>query len=215
MCAVLGLHSQDYIDLNLLKKILVQSMIRGKHATGIAYLENDEIKYKIIPSHAESFDIPDIATKYLIAHCRYSTSDLEYNQPIVSDKWAVVHNGVITQAHPSTWPDLYGYEFQTKCDSEIVLRSLEDDKHPLNLNGSMACAVLENSDSGALHFFRNEQRPLYFTELGTTTIVASTRDILARSGINQATKTQACYTYKTQNNQTMKHKVRDVIEDLQ
>ena len=215
MCAVLGLHSEEYIDIHFFKRLLEQSMIRGKHATGIAYIENGEIKHQILPTHALDFEIPPITTKYLIAHCRYSTSDLEWNQPIIGEQLAVAHNGVITQANPDTWEETYGYKFDTKCDSEIVLRCMEDDKHPLQLKGSMACAVLDNRETGALHFFRNEQRPLYYTNINSTTVVASTRDILYRSGIDEAIKTQACYTYKTQNNQTIKTKVRDVIEDLQ
>ena len=222
MCAVIGLHSKNYLDINLLRSILNQSMIRGKHATGIAYLEDGMIQHKILPTNAKDFVLPDIQTKQLIAHCRYSTSDLDWNQPMLSYKHqiALVHNGVITQQAPELWSDIYGYEFATKCDSEIALRMWIDDKHPLELGeeSSMACVVLDNSGQQAqMHFFRNNQRPLYFAIQSDTTIVASTRDIMMRSGIASSSikKTDMCKSYKISDQQITYSEINIATQDLQ
>jgi glutamine phosphoribosylpyrophosphate amidotransferase len=222
MCAVIGLHSNDFLDMNMLRSVLDQSMIRGKHATGIAYIDDGLIKWKILPTHAKDFVLPDIQTKQLIAHCRYSTSDLDWNQPMYSQEHqvALVHNGVITQASPESWPETYGYDFATKCDSEIAMRMWIDDKHPLELgeDSSMSCVVLDNrANKPYMHFFRNNQRPLYYAVQSNTTIVASTRDIMMRSGITPDTirKTDMCKSYKISDAQITYSEINLATEDLQ
>ena len=171
-----------------------------------------------MPKSAESFDIPkDIYAKFLIAHCRYSTSDIEWNQPIVSKDIAVVHNGVITQADSTTWEDTYNYKFETKCDSEILLRAWENQTHGLFLEGSMATILLDARRTASMHFFRNEQRPLYYAQTHKDTFVASTKDILVRAGISGfgIKKTDSCVDYVIHNNNLRTTKIRDVMEDLQ
>ncbi len=215
MCAILGIQSKEIVDMQLFREMLSQSMIRGKHATGIAWIENDNIKTYVMPETAEDFTLPDIETNTIIGHCRYSTSDLEYNQPVFSDKVAVAHNGVITQADPETWEETYNLQFTTKCDSEIILRTWENQSHPLKLNGSMATLLIDTRQQNALHFFRNEQRPLYFSMNDNTYYIASTADILSRSGITNYVKTDACVDYTIINNNLRRALIREVNEDLQ
>jgi len=221
MCAVIGVHNNDKVDIDSFRKLLDQSMIRGKHATGLAYIDYkdaNKIKHFILPKSADAFDIPDnIYTKMLIAHCRYSTSDIEWNQPIVSQDIAVVHNGVITQSDPSTWEATYNYKFETKCDSEIILRAWENQSHALWLEGSMSAVVIDARGTNSMHFFRNEQRPLYYAQANKDTFIASTKDILERAGISGfgIEKTEPCVDYVIQKNALRKARIRDVIEDLQ
>ena len=195
MCAVVGAFSKTKVDLDLFQKVMVQSMIRGKHASGIAWNNNGKLAYRIIDESANFLAFKNIDTNMIIGHARYSTSDLNYNQPIKTDKIAIVHNGVISQEHPDTWKDTYGYNFNTKNDSEIVLRSYENNKHPLQLDGSMATIILDMTNKPTILFFRNEQRPLYYST-DKDIYIASTKNILERSGFEHILKTDSCVEYK-------------------
>ena len=215
MCAILGISSKNTVDMDLFRSMLNQSMIRGKHATGIAWIEDDKIKHLVIPVSANNFKLPNIVTQSIIGHCRYSTSDLDYNQPIVDSGLAVAHNGVITQTDPNTWEETYKYKFKTRCDSEIILRNWQNKIHPINTIGSMATLILDTREKNAMHFFRNEQRPLYYSKNNDDFYIASTKNILERTGITQYKKTDACTDYKIINNVLTVRKIRDVVEDLQ
>ena len=195
MCAVVGAFSTTKVDLDLVQKVMVQSMIRGKHASGIAWNNNGKLAYRIINESANFLAFKNIDTNMIIGHARYSTSDLNYNQPIKTDKIAIVHNGVISQEHPDTWKDTYGYDFVTKNDSEIVVRSYENNNHPLQLDGSMATIILDMTNKPTILFFRNEQRPLYYST-DKDIYIASTKNILERSGFEQIFKTDSCVEYK-------------------
>ena len=195
MCAVVGAFSKTKVDLDLFQKVMVQSMIRGKHASGIAWNNNGKLAYRIIDESANFLAFKNIDTNMIIGHARYSTSDLNYNQPIKTDKIAIVHNGVISQEHPDSWKDTYGYDFVTKNDSEIVLRSYENNKHPLQLDGSMATIILDMTEKPTILFFRNEQRPLYYST-DKDIYIASTKNILERSGFEHILKTDSCVEYK-------------------
>ena len=216
MCAVIGMHnSNSHIDMLMFGRMLEQSMVRGKHATGIAWVENGSVQTFIMPEPASKFEIPEIKTNTIIGHCRYSTSDLAYNQPIHDKDLAVVHNGVITQSAPETWQETYGMSFKTKCDSEIMLRTWEKGTHALHLEGSMAALLIDARQKNALHFFRNEQRPLYYSVAGATVHIASTKDILKRSGIRSCLKAKCCVDYQISDGSLIEIKVRDILEDLQ
>ena len=219
MCGVIGIFSQKNIDQEIIQTLLLQSMIRGKHATGLSWIdwENNKsiIKHKIVKHSADKFDLPEIKTKHLIAHCRYSTSDLQYNQPIIYDDVAIVHNGVVTQTDAKKWQSIYNMRFDTKCDSEILLKHYIKNIHPLNLDGSMSCILLDNKDTPTIRFFRNEQRPLYYANYKNTYYIASTKDILARSNIKNIIKTQCCIDYKLSKNGLNEVMIRKSKGDLQ
>ena len=114
MCAVVGAYSKDKVNLESFQRVIVQSMIRGKHASGIAWNDNGKLAYRVISESANFLEFKGIETNMIIGHARYSTSDLNFNQPITSDKIAIVHNGVISQENPDTWKDIYGYDFKTR-----------------------------------------------------------------------------------------------------
>ena len=195
MCAVVGAYSKDKVNLELFQRVMLQSMIRGKHASGIAWNDNGKLAYRVISESANFLEFKNIETNMIIGHARYSTSDLNFNQPITSDKIAIVHNGVISQENPDTWKAIYGYDFKTRNDSEIILRSYENKKHPLQLNGSMATIILDLIKKPTILFFRNEQRPLYYST-DKDIYIASTKNILERSGFEHILKTDSCIEYK-------------------
>ena len=146
MCGIVGMSSNDYVDIALFKKLLVESMVRGKHATGISWVENETVKTMTEPVSADKIQIPNIKTMSIIGHCRYSTSNIEYNQPITDSGVSVAHNGVITQTAPENWSKIYKCDFNTECDSEILLKMWLKGIHPLELDGSMAVLLLDKKD---------------------------------------------------------------------
>lgn len=215
MCGVVGVYSKNNVDLEKLQILLKESQIRGKHATGVAWIENNKIKYDIVKYSADRYQLPNIKSNMVIAHCRYSTSDLEWNQPIVDNDIAVVHNGVVTQADPSRWESMYKMKFSTKCDSEILLRHWQKNIHALHIKGSMACLVLDTREKPVMHFFRNEQRPLYYAKDNDDYYVVSTANILQRCKISNAKKAECCIDYKIIDCQITETQIRKPNEDLQ
>ena len=169
MCSVIGaiIKEPRAEDFLMLHRVFLESKIRGMHATGIAYVKNNEIVIdkRPVPADEFPFNFPSYVNEdgnlYLIGHCRYSTSDLEFNQPIGNQDQAVVHNGVITQELPENWKELYGYTCTTKNDSELVLHS----DSPLEEFPDMSMGVCELTSDKKLLVYRNGKRPLYLTSI--------------------------------------------------
>ena len=194
MCAVIGVYLQQPTaeDFEMVKRVFLESKIRGMHATGISFLphwSNDAIETYKEPVPADRFSwinkledcVASDGNLYLIGHCRYSTSDLAYNQPMVSvsNQKSIVHNGVITQELPENWQELYGYDTLTTNDSELILHS-ED---PLREFAHMSMGVIELSQEKKIRFYRNGKRPLYLTSVANGSIITSTKDIAKRAGL--------------------------------
>jgi len=187
MCGVIGAiikkpHAEDFL---MLHRVFLESKIRGLHATGIAYVKNNEIVIdkRPVPADEFPFNFPSYVNEdgnlYLIGHCRYSTSDLEFNQPIGNQDQAVVHNGVITQELPENWKELYGYTCTTKNDSELILHS----DSPLEEFPDMSMGVCELTSDKKLLVYRNGKRPLYLTSISNGCIITSTADISKRAEV--------------------------------
>jgi glutamine phosphoribosylpyrophosphate amidotransferase len=188
MCAVIGavIKSPSHKDFENLKRVFLESKIRGMHATGVAFIKNGKVHIdkKPVPADQFPFDFSSYVNEdgnlYLVGHCRYSTSDLEYNQPIGNDNVAIVHNGVITQELPENWKAKYGYDCETKNDSELVLHS----DSPLEEFSNMSMAVCElDATKKELLTYRNGKRPLYLTTMSNGSIITSTADIPKRAGL--------------------------------
>lgn len=209
MCGVIGIQMEGVTDaeLQFVRNLFNESMIRGKHATGVTYFNGENLVTIKEPLPVDEFlkkhdpadwvythDMSDTPCLALIGHIRYSTSDLRYNQPfqgIVIDEHfgplptAIAHNGVISQESPSTWE----YDTQTANDSEMILRALESGDHPLEkfADRSMAVTTIEvlrragtDRPFPMLKGFRNHERPLWrMNHKGL--IFASTKDIIKRA----------------------------------
>ena len=120
---------------------------------------------------------------YLIGHCRYSTSDLAYNQPLWNENVSIVHNGVVSQEMPENWERLYGYKCKTRNDSELIVHTLQANKSPLEEFPDSSMAVIELYKEKKLRFYRNGKRPIYFTSLKNGVIITSTKDIALRADL--------------------------------
>jgi glutamine phosphoribosylpyrophosphate amidotransferase len=195
MCSVIGIviKQPTVKDFQLVRNIFKGSKIRGMHATGMSFLPHwskeivtikDAIPAdKFVDVHLQDSSLIDMISDdgvlYLIGHCRYSTSDLEYNQPLYTSEKSIVHNGVITQESPDKWKHTFGYDCITKNDSELVLHS-ED---PLNQFHDMSMSVCELNIEKILRVYRNGKRPLYFTSVSNGVIITSTADIARRAGL--------------------------------
>ena len=191
MCSVIGaiLKEPRAEDFLMLHRVFLESKIRGMHATGISYVQNNKIvtDKRPVPADEFPFNFPNYLNEdgnlYLVGHCRYSTSDLEYNQPIANSNISVVHNGVITQELPEHWAEKYGYNCETKNDTELILRNLEAGGSPLQDWKDSSLAVCELYADKKLRVYRNGQRPLYLTSIPSGCIITSTSDIPARANV--------------------------------
>jgi len=206
MCGVIGaflIHPTEE-DLLSVSRVFIQTKIRGLHATGVSFIKNEKIHTikEPIPSDIffEKYKIYDFLNEdgnlYLIGHCRYSTSNLIYNQPISDDNISIVHNGVITQENYENWESMYGYTCITANDSELVLRSILDEKPPLLRWFDSSMAVCELRKNKTIGFYRNGKRPLYYTKLINGFIITSTENIAKRSNLNgKISKTELSVHY--------------------
>lgn len=213
MCGIIGFVSTRVTSeqIKTLKKVMKESRIRGKHASGIAWYNGESIlsvvKPKPIDELVEEFDFEQLLNKSvaLIAHARYSTSDLKYNQPIVGKSLAIVHNGVITQSPPETWESQYGYKCKTKNDSELLLRAIEHGHNIQMVFPDSSIAALILNDKGYLSYYRNGTRPLWKGEYKGSQIFASTFDILHRARAVNITKIEPTSKYSKELQRRYKH----------
>lgn len=225
MCAIIGVYlqnpSQD--DFDLIRRVFVESKIRGLHATGMSFInkENKLITVKeslpadeFVEKHLTRMDdiLCESGDICLIGHCRYSTSDLEYNQPIANDSCSIVHNGVISQEFPEKWESLYGYACETKNDSELVLKSPD----PLSEFNHMSMGVCKLTKDKKLQFFRNGKRPVYLSSVKNGYIITSTADIVLRAGLKNAQLISMNHYYTVDENLILqKSKIEMYADDLQ
>ena len=202
MCGVIGYYSKSP-DYKLLKKLFKESSIRGLHATGLTYVNDQKLNTIIVPCTVKQFlhkhkleEFRDINHGlYLIGHVRYSTSDLDWNQPIVTDLVSIVHNGVVTQEPYENWKEKFGISCEGKNDSELILRTILDKQNPFEVWPTSSMAVIELWFNRNIKFYRNGKRPLWYSLSDEALIIASTNDIFKRVGINDAIKCNSMCMY--------------------
>lgn len=217
MCGIIGFAS-PVPNPKLLSTLIEESSIRGLHATGFSYLQDGILVtwiYKGPAEQAKKHIPPEVfSSSRVLGHFRYSTSDLEYNQPISDESVSIIHNGVVSQADPSHWGQLYGLRCEGKNDSELILRATLAGQEPLQVFPEASMAVCQlNKDT--LSFYRNGKRPIWYHHSEGCLIVASTKDILKRSSLEGGLecKPGVRYTFKTLELQ-LEHIV-DVHDDWQ
>jgi glutamine phosphoribosylpyrophosphate amidotransferase len=203
MCSVIGalIQNPSPKDFETIRKVFLESKIRGMHATGMSVVYNGKVLTFKEPVPADRFVhldnleemVNDDGNLYLIGHCRYSTSDLLYNQPIANEEHSIVHNGIITQELAENWDKLFNYKCETKNDSELVLHS----DSPLEEYTDASMAVCELTIDKKLLAYRNGKRPLYLTSLTNGVIITSTADIPKRAGIKMPAIEIPMNTYLT------------------
>lgn len=213
MCAIIGavISRPTRDDFALLERVFLESKIRGMHATGMSFIPAWSDKVVTIKEakpadyfinthlHNDNLDglVADDGNLYLVGHCRYSTSDLEYNQPISNENVSVVHNGVVSQELPEHWEELYGYKCETKNDTELLLHTIEDGLSPLTRWHDASLSVVELYLDKRVRAYRNGKRPIYMTTIANGFIFTSTEDICKRAGVDGVTLELDPYTYAT------------------
>lgn len=188
MCGIVAAYgkissTEELLDI---RNVLYESKIRGLHGSGFSWFDGEKINIKTynepIVSSINKFDLNSILFDgnkiAMIAHIRYCTSDINYMQPLGDENISIVHNGVVTQAPPEEWKDLFGVECETKNDSEILLKSLEkEDFYKKFENSSVSMLVLIK---GEIFPIRNGYRPLWKASNDHLEIYGSTQNILIR-----------------------------------
>jgi glutamine phosphoribosylpyrophosphate amidotransferase len=221
MCSVIGaiIKEPRAEDFLMLHRVFLESKIRGMHATGISYVKHGKIitDKRPVPADEFAFNFPSYVNEdgslYLIGHCRYSTSDLEFNQPIANENLSVVHNGVITQELPEKWKELYGYDCETKNDTELILHTAEDCISPLIRWKDSSLAVIELHVDKVIRFYRNGKRPLYLTNISNGCIITSTADVPKRAEVPGFPINTLMNHYITFDDQLAMTIEREVIQD--
>ena len=221
MCSVIGASVKEPTaeDFLMLHRVFLESKIRGMHATGISYVKHGKIITEKLPVPADEFPfyfpsyVNEDGSLYLIGHCRYSTSDLEFNQPIANENLSVVHNGVITQELPENWKELYGYDCETKNDTELILHTAEDCISPLLRWKDSSLAVIELHVDKVIRFYRNGKRPLYLTNISNGCIITSTADVIKRAKVPGFPINTLMNHYITFDDQLAMTIEKEVIED--
>lgn len=205
MCGVIGayLESPTQEQINTLKRLFVESRVRGKHATGYSTFQGGKLITRTAPISAEVFVNSHFAEVqpgdyelHLIGHTRYSTSDLRYNQPIqILDDFALAHNGVVDQRPPSYWGE-YGYQMATDNDSELLYHCAAAGKEPLEEFPEASMAVCELRVLGGIAWYRNGKRPLYHAKVPNGWFICSTADIALRAGLEGAERCEPGVVYR-------------------
>lgn len=201
MCGIIAVKSNNTYNMDIIKYLLLESQIRGKHSTGVSYICNDGFKTIRESSPAKLFvenhwdeiknDLYNYRSINLIAHTRYSTSgipDAENAQPISDNKLSIVMNGVITQSSPDKWESEFGVKCKTTNDTEIAHIKMKNGINPLKLSKGkddikFSMAICALWDNGRIQFFRNGRRPQYYYLLdwnSDVSIVTSTKEITKR-----------------------------------
>lgn len=219
-------------DAFLIRDLMVAASVRGLHATGVSFVSSEKIHTTIQPVPFEDFNFHvtsmiDNERIAMIGHCRYSTSDLEWNQPIADEQVAIAHNGVITQEDYIKWHQLYGIDTQGNKNDSALVWNLEKastngaKKHPLEHFPTASMAVVKLTASGGLLFYRNGKRPLHYYHNNNMLLVASTKDIIKRATGYEATECDAGVVYRARVDHYGDHvqlscrQVVQGIEDLQ
>ena len=194
MCGIAGFNSRTDIPLSDMREVLNEIGIRGIHSTGISLAKDDQIVSKIEKVPYYDFEIPEVSVKSAIFHTRYSTSNIEFPQPVYNSNVAIAHNGVVTQTPFERWREEFGYSGTNECDTSLLIGS---DPHPLVRFPESSFAVAKLFKQDVLSFYRNEQRPLYYVSHTDITVVGSTKRSIEYFG--KPVECKPCVVYTSQN----------------
>jgi glutamine phosphoribosylpyrophosphate amidotransferase len=216
MCGIIGIvgnvREGDWHETHgLLTELLVQSMERGKDATGFAAITSPldaPNRHRLItdksPLAADEFTgtnpfwqaLRRMRCCSVVGHVRWTTSgpasDNRNNHPFVGNAnqyaYSLVHNGIISQ--PEDAADRLGVKLTTQCDSEVIEKTISmtgDMARGMRrclteLRGSMAIVAVEHR-SGTVWLARDAHRPLWIARLrdGRRTMFASIPQIIQRA----------------------------------
>lgn len=184
MCSIIGYCG--VFDSQVVERVFTHSRIRGLHAFGFSYYENNLITTKKFLSYDEFVTaVMEVKPELFIAHFRYSTSgdfkNIDNNQPLQLQDKAIAFNGVISQKDKEAMELEYGLSLPTENDGYILIQKYYDKEFIKNKNISFAFVGLENKKLIAM---RNSMRPMHLFKNNNIKLLCSTKDILERSGLN-------------------------------
>jgi glutamine phosphoribosylpyrophosphate amidotransferase len=186
MCSIIGF--SGVYDRDLLTKVFENSKIRGIHSFGFSFYEAETlITNKFLDYNQFLSSIHEKAPNKFIAHFRYSTSgdykETENNQPLSNTKTSIAFNGIISQKTKAEMEQEYNMSLQGDNDGYLLLHKMDD---PEFLSSKSITFAMVGLSGGKLIAMKNAKRPLYIAEKNGMQIIASTNDILKRSGIDFA-----------------------------
>ena len=184
MCGIAGILSRD-IDLRseraVIEKISSSLKMRG-------------------PDSAGEYTVTNNLQSAALIHRRLAVVDVENGaQPMRFGDYIIVYNGEIYNTDEvKSELESCGYGFETKCDTEVVLKAFHKwrELSPKRLNGIFAYAVF-NEKSGELFLCRDSVgvKPLYYAFVGRTFAFASkiesllyvpcVKSVCSREGLNE------------------------------
>lgn len=133
MCGVFGFVAKNDHRMSLadLKRVAAQTMTRGPHAWGLAWIDSqDRLKmFKQTGRIVDALGLLAMArdAKALIGHCRWATQGDPQNNlnnhPHPADGGWIVHNGIIR--HYDELIDEFDLHPVSDCDSELLGQLIE------------------------------------------------------------------------------------------
>lgn len=201
MCSIVGF--AGVWEDQTIRKIMINSRIRGLHSFGYSYANNGQIITKKFLNYNTFIEtICEEKPSKFIAHFRYSTSgdwkNQDNNQPVSAGNLSLVFNGVIDMRSKPEMEKHYRVSMNTENDGEIALMKYQKSKEDMldfigQAGRTFAGMIL--SSNGEAYAVRNNLRPLSFAENDNAIYYASTNDILRRSGLKdcQTTKPNKYY----------------------
>jgi len=194
MCGLLGfigVSKKPEVSQQLITDIFVKTQIRGTDASGYyctsdfseseVYFYKEPLPSSVFVKNKNYIDLWNFKTNLGLFHCRAATQGVgppasnKNNHPFVSHDFqkAVIHNGFINKNEFKELKKIY--ETETDCDSEIILRMMEQDgtfeeivSDLISWTEKSAFAVAySQSDKNFRHLclFRNHLRPLWIIDL--------------------------------------------------
>jgi len=189
MCSIIGYKGK--FDPDLVQKLFFNSRIRGLHAFGYSCLYQGQIQVKKFLKYEDFIkSITEDKPDNFIAHFRYSTSgdhkNEQNNQPLFKESISMVFNGVIDMASKEELEKKYNTHLDTENDGELALiHKDQSNEDLLQLIRHKTFAGLFLNKEGQIEVLRNRQRPCYKGSKEGNQIIASTKDILTRSGVTE------------------------------
>lgn len=189
MCGVVG-YSGSNGDRELFISLCRQSTIRGIHAFGVAWLDQQMQlhSYKSTSFYDTINIIPKLLPNKIIFHNRYCTSGdfriAENNQPLLSldRESALVFNGTIDMGNKFEMEQRSGYALRSENDGELVLQDILNGNPVKRINSKgVSFAGLFLRQGGRMFALRNNNRPLWCFEHYNGKYLCSTKDIAFRA----------------------------------
>jgi glucosamine 6-phosphate synthetase-like amidotransferase/phosphosugar isomerase protein len=174
MCGVWGFSCKENFkaNKNIIKTICELSDERGGHSYGFFGISNMKRKVYKESGRVNSYLISEMASNCSVAigQSRLATfggRGLENTQPLLFEKWAIVHNGNIPEYKEIM--DSNNYTPITNVDTEVIQLLL--DKNNYNINGVFLAIDLTNEDYKVISHSRN--LPLYINNIDGVTYYCS------------------------------------------